>query len=648
MVTFTITSPLVDLGGYVQTESGSTSQRETVLETPDVSAGGIGFSEVQTNFNEESATVSFSNGNSTTEEESYAEGAFIEYNRYEVDGDLVIITEGGGGDEGGYSATASWNGGGGSIREGGGGGSTTTRVNAGLSTSEKQTTTNQNTDFDPPFVFLRNIIPSAIQTTTGAIINDNVTTVPTFINFSSTAFEPVETTSIWLTTVEDNFQIFQERTFLAPPEDTPTTLEPPPLPAGTYRGTYDVATVVVLEDSDCAIRGTTLATTNTYNIEEVAEIVAGQQFTVYPSAIRGTRIGDVKREGVFLDQDAGVLPYTITSTNNRDTFVTFRTNTEIPTPTTRVQTSTITTEEKELSFSDPQFTGYKTSRASILSYSENTARIGTLTWIETYPVTSTIRDTCAIAFTDSSSGELPFFDDFGQVTILVTSSSEKGIDWTEVTTGCWSIINPVAERFVGSSYYNAWSPVSALNSENNFGSFLSIQGITVSVPQNIISLASITGYVNPITSWSYVSQNLTISASGNQVGLSVTTINQTDGRPSSSAGWEFGGTPITTANPEFFHVINIGGIPAIGENLTVTRQYGNWFTYAENESGEEFYTEAATREEQNAARTAKLPKPVAFIGGLNSALTFATIRNDTNIPSESVVYSTTSFPFYIG
>jgi len=406
---------------------------------------------------------------------------------------------------------------------------------------------------------------------------------------------------------------------------------------GTHRGTFQSATVVVLETSNLGNLRPEIAwvVTNrpdfTLTSPAVIEQQAVTQFTVFPSF--STTQGHVE-QGTYLNADVG---FTFsTSVGEIETPTTYTTTaatgatisvaslfTSIPSPLNQQIGTTLTTQSWGSTIREPRYTGGDISTTTSFSATTHQNRIGTVTWNATHRQSTTVRTSFAFLTAGSSSTSTSDIDDGGD-SFSVSQSETKTVTFERPITIAASIDAPfISQNQCGSSLSFA---VAAASNVSEAAQSLAAGGVSVRSPRLVAAARTARA---PLGSWTYVTASVSVTASAGPSGLSATSASG----PSSSivtesaeGAWQLGGTAISRANLSGGQRINLGGTPPTGA-ATAFYDAGVFSTTGAAGSGTIEVTEARTDSiDTSAQRTAYVPATGVFISA--GAQRYSTTRRN--------------------
>jgi hypothetical protein len=502
---------------------------------------------------------------------------------------------------------------------------------ADQTTSSQTTTTQTDTVYQTSFTDTTNV-----TTRTGTLVQTGAMTAPeprttaTQTQGFTTRTSALSTTRVTTTTQEDTFNRWRSTAG-----------------GGTHRGTFQSATVVVLETSNLGPLRPEIAwiVTNrpdfTLTFSSVVEEQTLTQFTVFPSF--QTTAGHVE-QGTYLNDDVG---FTFsTSSEEIETPTTYTTTvatgatisvaslfTSIPSPTNQQIGTTLSTQNWSSTIRETSYTGGDTSTTTSFSGTTHQGRIGTVTWNATHRQSTTLLS--------SFTFETAYTRSFTTGTQEEDFASASGFSETKTATfqrpiGIAASIDApaITQNQCGSSLSFA---VAAASNVTEAAQSLAAGGVSVRSPllTNVARTARA-----PLGSWTYVTASTSVTASAGPSGLSATSASG----PSSSivtesteGAWQLGGEAISRANLEFGQRINLGGTPPTG-TATAFYNAGVFSTTDTAGSGTIEVTEARTESiAANAQRTAYVPATGVFISA--GAQRYSTTRRNLTalIPETAII-----------
>jgi hypothetical protein len=509
-------------------------------------------------------------------------------------------------------------------------------------TSSQTTTTQTATVYQTSFTDTTNV-----TTRTGTLVQTGTMTAPeprttaTQTQGFTTRTAALSTTRVTTTTQQDTFSQWQS-----------------PEGGGTHRGTFQSATVVVLETSNLGIIRPEIAwvVTNRPNFtltsSSVVEEQSLTQFTVFPSF--QTTAGHVE-QGTYLDDTVG---FTFsTSSEEIETPTTYTTTvatgttifvaslfTSIPSPTNQQIGTTLTTQSWGSAIRETRYTGGDTSTTTFFSGTTHQGRIGTVTWNATHRRSTTAQT----SFTFETAKTETFSTQFANVTQefgIPLIDRENGYSVTETITferpiSIAAVIDApfITQNQCGSSLSFA---VAAASNVSEAAQSLAAGGVSVRSPRLVDAARTARAVLG---TWRYVTgfgaTATTVTASAGPTGLSATSASG----PSSSivtesteGAWQLGGEAISRANLEFGQRINLGGTPPTG-TATAFYNAGVFSTSDAEGRGTIEVTEARTESiDAGAARTAYVPATGVFISA--AAERYSTTRRNITalIPEDAII-----------
>jgi hypothetical protein len=420
----------------------------------------------------------------------------------------------------------------------------------------------------------------------------------------------------------------------------------------THRGTYQTATVVVLETSNLGSIRPEIAwiVTNRPEFTDTSSEAAEQQdltqLTVLPSFF--TTEGHV--EDAFINTVSGEVIETptiyVTTAATATTISVASQHSEIPTPLFEEVGTTITTQNWSSTIRESRYTGGDTSTTTIFSTTTHEAEIGSITWNDTHR-----RSTTALtSFTFQTAYTQTFFNAFGSdegpLNGEEASSETTTITFQRPISIAASIHAPfITQNQCGSSL--SWA-VAAASNVSEAAQSLAAGGVSVKgLPpfgafEPIVDAARTARAV--LGTWRYVTgfgaTATTVTASAGPTGLSATSASG----PSSSivtesteGAWQLGGEAISRADIPFGQRINLGGTPPTG-TATAFYNAGVFSTTGPEGSGTIEVTEARTDSiDTSAQRTAYVPATGVFISAGTERYS-TTRRNITAlIPEDAII-----------
>jgi hypothetical protein len=187
-------------------------------------------------------------------------------------------------------------------------------------------------------------------------------------------------------------------------------------------------------------------------------------------------------------------------------------------------------------------------------------------WEATYFVTS------SESFTTSTSQEISDIGSGSESSAWRSANTAEG-QWSRESAHFYQAA-PRTPTQAGRSYRAAWF---ALNSATDAASLLSVNNMTLSIPTTLQANQLVVG-VWP-TSWSYVSNSTSVTASAWAGGVSATSISSGSSatETTTSGSWATIGTPVTAASTALSRVAD-GGLQKTG-TATVLVGQGTYYTF---------------------------------------------------------------------
>jgi hypothetical protein len=508
----------------------------------------------------------------------------------------------------------------------------------------EQTTSSQTTTTQTATVYQTSFTDTtSVTTRTGTLVQTGTmtaleprTTVTQTEGFTTLTGE-LETTRVTTTTKEDTFNRWR-------------TGEG----GGTHRGTFQSATVVVLQTLNLlgSIRPevawvVTSRPDFTLTSSFVAEMQNVTQFTVFPSF--QTTAGHVE-QGTYLNDDVGFTfstsieeietPTTYTTTVATGTTISLASAfTTIPSPINEQVGTTISTQSWSSTIREPRYTGGDTSTTTSFSETTHQGRIGTVTWNATHRRSTTLLSsfTFETAYTLTSSGEFELDSNAGTANGIGQSgyTETKTITFERPISVAASIDAPSpTQNQCGSSLSFA---VAAASNVSEAAQSLAAGGVSVNFPPLVSAARTAQA---PLGRWSYVTAGTSVTASAGPSGLSATSASGPSGSivtESEEGAWELGEAAISRANLSFEQRINLGGTPPTG-TATAFYNAGIFSTTGAAGSGTIRVNVARTESiDTNAQRTAYVPATGVFISA-GTERYGTTRRNITAlIPEDTII-----------
>jgi collagen type VII alpha len=494
-------------------------------------------------------------------------------------------------------------------------------------TSSQTTTTQTATVYQTSFTDTTNVTTrTGTLVQTGTMTELEPRTTATQTQGFTTRTSALSTTRVTTTTQQDTFNRWR-------------TGEG----GGTHRGTFQSATVVVLETSNLGPLRPEIAwivTSRpdlTLTSSSVVEEQTLTQFTVFPSF--QTAAGHVE-QGAYLDDAVGFTfstsseeietPTTYTTTTFSATTISVANSfTEIPTPLNEQIGTTRTTQEWFSTMREPRYTGGDISTTTSFSETTHQGRIGAVTWNATHRQSATLLSsfTFETAYTRTSSGEFGLDEDNVRTEVATGQSGyseTKTITFERPITIAASIDAPfISQNQCGSSLSFA---VAAASNVSEAAQSLAAGGVSVRSPRLVAAARTARA---PLGTWSYVTADTSVTASAGPSGLSATSASGPTGSivtESTEGAWQLSGTGISRANLLSGQRINLGGTPPTG-TATAFYNAGVFSTTDTAGSGTIEVTEARTDSiDTSAQRTAYVPATGVFISA--GAQRYSTTRRN--------------------
>lgn len=454
------------------------------------------------------------------------------------------------------------------------------------------------------------------------IVQDVTQRMTTFLseeNIISTLTKEIESTY-------DKLRFFKTGATTNFQEDPPVVANEQDFVGDTYRGSFQEATVVLLDKNEALWIQSTFLNGFSSQITDVASLFTDEETTILPNIARtyngitwgGEQEVNVNANNFFTEKETFLDPVILTYYDTQKPFG----SPVFPLVEKTLFYNSVGTMEFERTERITGYTNYPTSVSQIKSNSTYEGRLGTLTWNQTHSVITTIEVS------------LPFG----------TEGDGETVDFNRVEYGGflpWRGNDGQEQRTADASYFNGWNLAYLPNQKPIKKIAIDVE---LDVPQNdsFWSEHSISAFIPPaFTSWTYKLPNQTQTNSVTADGQKLTINNQT-------YEWQQEGEDaeiISSISP--YHVINAGRFPVISGSITATQMNGVWQTSMGEESGTIEISEAATYlVDSNEPRKAYLPHLIAVrAAGLalddfnNGSFFHVTNRNEVEISS------TVNYPF---
>jgi len=503
---------------------------------------------------------------------------------------------------------------------------------AEVTTSSQTTTTQTATVYQTTFTDTTNVTTrTGTLVQTGTMTASGPRTTITQTEGFTTRTANLSTTRVRTTTHQDTFSRWRSAEG-----------------GDTHRGTYQTATVVVLETSNLGTVRPEIAwvVTNRPEFTETSSAAAEHQnltqFTVLPSFL--TTEGHV--EDAFIDTVSGEVIETptiyVTTVATATTISVASQHSEIPTPLFEQAGTTITTQNWSSTIQESRYTGGDTSTTTIFSTTTHEAQIGSVTWNDTHRQSTTALTSFPFETAYTQTFYTTFGSDEGSLNGEAASSQTTTITFERPISIAASIHAPfITQNQCGSSL--SWAMAAASNVSEAAQSLaaggVSVKGLPpFAAFEPIVDAARTARAV--LGTWRYVTAGTTVTASAGPSGLSVTSASGPSSAivtESTEGAWQLGGDAISRADLPFSRRINLGGTPPTG-SATAFYNAGVFSTTDSEGSGTIEVTGASTEIiDPEAPRTAYLPATGVFISATDQRYNTSHRNISAIIPETAII-----------